>query len=398
MSDSLDSTGIQVKTYTELLSDAKTAWQSIYGADINVGSNSPDGQQLNFIAQIGTDLRELIVNVYNSFSRDKASGIPLDERASMVDKVRKGATFTITPIDVTVNTLTVLQGLDADLENINGTGFTVSDDTGNNFILTATTTLNAGTTSLPFRAAAIGAVETTLNTITNINTFTLGGVTVNNSQAATILGEDEESDFEFKLRMAHSPSSSSIAQVDALYTALYNLDGVVYVNIHENLTDSSDAYGTPPNGIWVIVEGGSTLDIATAIYNNLNCCNMKGSTTYTIATTSGQPFLVKYDVPTLEPLYIKYSLQPTTTGITYDTNSINTYIAQNLSYMINEYADTSKITPIITAGIASSTGNAVAVEVKVSNNGSTWVDYLSTTSLNYKWSVSASNIIATVIT
>ena len=398
MTDSLDSTGIQVKTYSELLSDATLAWQGIYGSDININSNSPDGQQLNFIAQIGTDIRELIVNVYNSFSRDKASGVPLDERASLVDKERKGATFTITPVDVSTNSTITLQGLDADIDNINGTGFTISDNSGNSFILIETTILTTGTTSLNFRAASIGLVETTINTITNVNTFTLGGVTVNNSQAATTIGQDEESDFEFKLRMDHSPSSSSIAQIDALYTALYNLTGVIYVNIHENLTDSVDTYGTLPNGIWVIVEGGSTIDIATAIYDNLNCCNMKGSTTYTIATTSGQSFIVKYDIPTEETLYIKYSLQPTTTGITYDTNSINEYIAQNLTYMINEYADTSKITPIITAGIASSTGNAVAVEVKVSNDNATWVDYLNTTSLNYQWSVSANNITAIVIT
>ena len=135
MTDSLDSTGIQVKTYSELLSDATLAWQGIYGSDININSNSPDGQQLNFIAQIGTDIRELIVNVYNSFSRDKASGVPLDERASLVDKERKGATFTITPVDVSTNSTITLQGLDADIDNINGTGFTISDNSGNSFIL-----------------------------------------------------------------------------------------------------------------------------------------------------------------------------------------------------------------------------------------------------------------------
>jgi len=67
MPDSLDQNGLQIKTYNELLSDATTAFKAAYGNDIELTSNSPDGQMINFLAQIGTDVRELIVNTYNSF-------------------------------------------------------------------------------------------------------------------------------------------------------------------------------------------------------------------------------------------------------------------------------------------------------------------------------------------
>ena len=46
MPNQLDGTGLQVKTQLELLTYLTTGFQSIYGDDINLDSDTPDGQLL----------------------------------------------------------------------------------------------------------------------------------------------------------------------------------------------------------------------------------------------------------------------------------------------------------------------------------------------------------------
>ena len=79
MTDSFSSNGLQVSTNAELVENLTTSFQSIYGSDISVDQNSPDGQMINIFAQGQTDIRELLVQIYNSFDPDNCSGRLLDE-------------------------------------------------------------------------------------------------------------------------------------------------------------------------------------------------------------------------------------------------------------------------------------------------------------------------------
>ena len=53
MTDSIGSTGITINTLPTLVNDLTSNFQSIYGSDINVNSNSPDGQIINIFSQAG---------------------------------------------------------------------------------------------------------------------------------------------------------------------------------------------------------------------------------------------------------------------------------------------------------------------------------------------------------
>lgn len=61
MPDIIDENGLQVKTFDEILQELKDGLRAIYGNDINLDQNSPDGQMVGIIAQVATDLRELLV-------------------------------------------------------------------------------------------------------------------------------------------------------------------------------------------------------------------------------------------------------------------------------------------------------------------------------------------------
>ena len=183
MPDILDANGLTVKTLTEIRTDLETAFKDIYGVDINIDQNSPDGQMIGILSQAFVDIRELATYIYNSFDPDNAIGRQLDSRVTINNIERQGGTYTITPIDITVDRTVSLNGLDADFDNPNGVGYTVQDDAGNQFVLIDSDTLTAGTHSLSFRSKEIGEVNVTVGTIVNPVTIVLGVTTINNSSA-----------------------------------------------------------------------------------------------------------------------------------------------------------------------------------------------------------------------
>lgn len=377
MSDILNENGLQLSTATELLEDLQTQMKSIYGEDIVLDSSTPDGQWLNILVQKGVDVRGLISQLYNSFNPDNTQGALLDQRCAINNIFRKAGTFTTVNIDITVNTTVTLQGLDSNYNSVDGTGYTVQDDAGNRFILANTQTLTAGTTSVLFRAETMGEVIVLPNTITTPVTIVLGVVSVNNPTVASFVGSDEESDQNLKVRRRQSVALGSFGYLNGLQAALLQLDGVSDAKVYENDTDITDSNGIPPHCIWVVMDGGDADDIANTIYSKKTPgCNMKGDITYNITTPALMTFTARWDETETTPLYIKFDIQPTKDGITFDENAIIEYIEKNLSFKIGEYVETATITQIAQEAVENAGGNGYAIGVLVSTDEENWVEYL----------------------
>ena len=399
MPDIFDATGLTVKTATEITTDLVTGMQSIYGSDIQTDQNSPDGQMIGILTQLCVDVRELLVQINNGFDPDQALGAILDQRVTLNNIKRYGGTYTIQPIDVTVSKTVTLQGLDANFNSPTGTGYTIQDGNGNEFILIDTTTLTAGTESLSFRSKAIGAVNVPIDTITNFVTIVNGVTSVNNSSAATSIGAVQELDSQLRVRRRSSVGLASNGYLNGLEGALQALTGVVDAVVYENYTDAIDGNGIPAHGIWAIVEGGANTDIANTIYQKKDPgANMKGSVTVVITKPNGALFPVNFDRQTAEPLYIKFTIKTTTVGFTFNTAAIQSYIAANLSYEIGAFAETSSVTDIATAAIAAQGGGGVAVLVQISNDNATWTDFLEPATLSSQWTVASADVEITVVT
>ena len=396
MPDILDSDGLQVKTLAEITQDLEDGLKEIYGNDINLDQNSPDGQMVNIYAQAARDLRELIVSVNNGFDPDRAVGRILDERVVINNIERQGGTFTIQPIDITTDRTVDLTGLDDSFNDINGTGYTVQDDAGNEFILIDSATLTSGTTTKNFRAREIGQVETTVGTIENPVTIVLGVTGVTNSSAASEIGQDQETDAELRLRRQQSVAIASTGYLNGILAAILNLDGVTDAKVYENVTASTDSDGIPAHGIWCIVEGGANTDIGNTIYAKKTAgANMKGDVTVDIDTDSGAVFVAKFDRPTAEDLYIRFDIQPTNASATFDQALIKASIVASLSYNIGDFAETSEITTIARAAITENGGGGVVVNVEVSDDDATWVDYLAAPTKDAQWTLDVSRITIT---
>lgn len=397
MPDIIDENGLQVKTATEIRADLVSGFQGIYGADINVDQNSPDGQVIGIYTQASVDVRELATSIYNNFDPDFAVGTILDQRVVINNIERAGGTFTIINITVVVDRTVTLQGLDASFNDIDGTGYTVSDNAGNQFILVDTTTITAGSHSLPFRAKNIGLVETTVGTIVNQVTIVLGVTSVNNPSAATTIGQDQELDAQLKTRRQRSVSNLSQGYLNGLDGSILNLDGVSDARVYENDTGATDSDGIPEHCIWVIVDGGANTDIANLIYEKKTAgCDMRGDVEVNITTESGALFVAKFDRPDPQDLYIQFDIQPTTAS-SFPESAIKQSIVDALSFSIGEFAETSEITSVARTAIIDNGGGGVAVNVEISDDDSTWVDYLEAPTLDAKWVIDTTRITITVL-
>ena len=398
MPDLIDATGLQTKTLTEIKNDLNTGLRGIYGSDINLDQNSPDGQLVGILAQMAVDLRELITQVNSQFDPDQAVGRLLDQRVVINNITRAGGTYTTQPVDITVDRTVTLSGLDANFNDPAGVGYTVQDNAGTQFILVDTVTLTAGTHSLNFRAKTIGKVEVTVGTITNPVTIVLGVTAINNSSAPLEIGQDEETDAQLRVRRARSVAISSTGYLNGLLGEVLSLTGVSAARLYENYTETTDGNGIPPKSVWLIVEGGANSDIANLIYKNKSYgCGMLGAVDVDIVTASGAVFTAKFDRPTSQNLYISFYIKRTDPLFIFDTASVKQYIVDNLIYEIGDFAETSLVTEKAIAGIAAQGGGGVPINVEISDDDITWVDYLDVPSLDSKWTLSTARITITVV-
>lgn len=304
MADIIDANGLSYDDFDTLRAALVAEYQAIYGADIVVDSDTPDGQLISILAQAGVDVREFIAAVNASFDPGQASGVILDQRVAINGIQRQAGTFTIQNVSVTADRAVTLYGLDQDVETI----FTVQDTEGNRFQLVTTYSFSgAGTQSLVFQAEEAGEVITTPNTITIPVTVVVGITAVNNPATYTTLGINQETDAELKIRRSRSVQFASQGYLAGLQAALENISGVEYVKIYENTSGVTDGDGIPSHSIWVIVSGGTNAEIADAIYKKRNAgCGMKGAVTYDVTAVDGQTIVIKWDIVATEDLYIEF--------------------------------------------------------------------------------------------
>lgn len=398
--NSIGVNGLQTNSLATTTQNIVSGVQNIYGNDINVDQNSPDGQVIGIGAQATQDLLAFITAVNAMFDPDQAVGVILDQRVAINNIARIGGTYTVQPISIVVSQTVTLAGLDANYPSPTGTGYTVQDSSGNQFILAATTTFTAGTTVADFRASQIGAVNVAINTITVPVTIVPGVTSVNNPTAAITVGAQQETDPQLRTRRQQSVANATTGYLNGLLGNILAIPGVTEAVLYENDTGSTDANGTPAHTVWLVETGGAPQAIAEAIYNAKSYgCGLRGSQTFDITTASGQTFVAKWDNPTPETLYIKFSIQtiPAGSGFDFNTTAIAESMASALIYGIGQIAETSSITVAAIAAIAAQGGGGVPLLMQISVDDSTWTDYLTPTGINYQWSVSATNIMITVL-
>lgn len=384
MPNSFDQNGLQTVTQNEIVENLTTAMQDIYGEDINVDSNSPDGQLINIFAQLLEDYYELLTQVNASFDPDQAIGTVLDQRCAINGVQRKAGTYTYVNIDVVTDRNVTLAGLD---QNSVEDSYTISDSEGNQFVLANTSSISSGTSSLRFRAANIGNVEITPNSITTPVTIVLGVLSVNNPSGASEQGTDEETDAELRERRKRSVSIANQGYTDGLLAALENIADVTKANVYQNRGGTTDSDGIPGHSIWVVVKGGSDADIGQVMDNKVAAgVGMKGTQSVNVAQADGSVATYYFDRPTAQTLYVSLDITPLDGQvIVYD--ELKEKIASGMSFLPNETVDSSAIICYI-----KSVQENIALTCQVSTDGTTWETVVTPTTKDKFFEITTSSI------
>lgn len=394
MANEINANGIETEDLQTIIDKLTIEFKNIYGQDINLEQSTPDGQLINIFAQAKIDTLNLAVQLYNLFNSETVIGRAQDNLYRLVGLYRKSSQFSFVQVNVTTTQAVNLEGLDDDIENINGVGYTVSDTNGNNFILTNSAAITgAGTYLLEFRAQNVGAVQVLPNTIKNMVSVIRGVSGVNNPGVQYLTGNDAETDAEFRIRFNKSRSISSKGFSDSLLAALLNINLVADAQVYQNRTNQTDGDGTPGHTVWVIVEGGTNEDIAQTIYANVtDGAGMRGETQVVIKKSNGLLETINFDRASSEPLYIQATLKNLTTE-SLNLDAIKQNLVNSLSFKIYSPVDTAEITCIL----RNYSSDYIPYNVGVSLNNSDWEEYLLPSSKLNKFSLSPENIKLTVV-
>lgn len=401
MPNAIGPLGLTIATQAELLANLTSLLQKIYGADINLASDTPDGQWINDgIIQPQLDMEDLLAQINANFDPDQAIGVFLDQRVAINGIQRQGGTFTQTNVTLVTSQSVNLYGLDQSVQPV----YTVSDNAGNLWQLIATQlAVSIGTNVFAFQAALPAAILTTPNTITIQATIVLGVVSVNNPTTYTTLGTNQESDANLRLRRQQSVSNSSQGYLKGLLGNLENLTGVTSAFVYENDTATTDADGVPGHSIWVIISGtASAQSIATVIYQQRNAgCGMFGQTNFTLMQVNGTTFTVYWDMVVPQNLFIRFTAssingidQPNLSGILagLPVNYVpGVFQEVNINGLATQVQDIDPNTLVTNAGF--STGQTQILTLSaVAASGAFVLNYNGNSSSSINWNDSVATI------
>ena len=386
--------GLVTQTLEEIRADITQKFISIYGSDINVEQNSPDGQLINIWAQEKKDILDLFTQYYNNLDPDRVIGIPQQILYKLNGLTINAYTYSYVYVNVTTTQSVTLQGLDENIENADGTGYTVRDTNGNRWILATTADIETpGVHLLQFRAADLGSITALPNTINVMETIIAGVSGVNNPAGNYITGNTGETSAQFRRRRNQAMAVPSQGFDESTQSQMLNLSDVTQCKVYDNRSDEIDANGIPAHGIWVIVVGGTPEEIGRVIYNNLPPgIPMKGSLSVQVPKTNGDLFTALYDIGKPAQLYVRATIKNFS-----DTPTDEDYIKQQLAlitYEIQQRAESSDIS----TGIKEAVGDSgTPYDVEISADNSNWVEYATPEGLDEYFVISPDNITLTVV-
>lgn len=382
--------GIQLDSFSTIFDSLAQGFKDIYGEDINLDQDSPDGQQIAIFANSVYDLQSLIAKIYNGFDPDFAEGHELDKILKLIATTRQAATRSTVDVNITVSSNVTLPS-----------DYTIKDDSNQEWTITSPQTLVTGTTSVSFEASDWGQIEAAADTITTPVTI-LTQVTSLTNPLKAVAGRDEETDIELRKRRNKLLAIKSKSIVGGLIGKILDIENVADCVIYENATDSTDTEkNIAPHTLWILVEGGAIEDIGEVIAIDKTAgTGLKGTveTTYTEEFERSNETIrthyheVRFDRPTEVDLYIRFDVAKRQTTDIIDTDAIKEALA-NLSFNINQNITATELY----ATIYSAGTNFIASDLEISWDEITWVDDLLTPDYDERPIINIANVTITEV-
>ena len=217
----LTETGIVIESFDAILSKLEQGFRAIYGQNINLNADTPDGQMIGLLAQMRMDFEELAQTVYNQLDPDAATGAWLEQRVAYAGLMRRAASYSyLRSVILTGEPYTQLYA-----------GVMVSDPNKTRWVLVSDVQLDSnGSTRADFRSEQLGSYNLGKNTPLTIETVTLGLQRATTFENAEV-GEDEETDQQLRERFWVSRTKNATNSAEAIAAKIRALPDVKQVRI-----------------------------------------------------------------------------------------------------------------------------------------------------------------------
>lgn len=384
--------GLEIDTFRDLFQTLSDAYKDIYGQDIDLDQESPDGQRVAIEAQARTDIEASLQWLYSQMDPDFNTGDMQQIIAKLHGLYLRPGSRSQRDLNVTTDRPVFLYS-----------GYKIRDQSNQVWFVRQNVTIPAGTTTVTFFAQDFGKVTGLIaDTFTQL-TPELGVLSIT-SDAVAVVGRDEETPEEFRQRRNRSLENPATGSTGAIFAKVAQLPGVTDLNIGENDTKvDNPATGIPANSIWLVVEGGAVSDIVEVIIKQKGGgTGVKGEVTgryiETLVRPDGSTLSIAHDMqfdrPVYIPLHINLTARRKAVNDPVDVETLKQVLAGRVMH-IGEDIDANEL---YADGYGSARVNYVLTNMKISADGVTFTDAELSPGFQGKFTLDVANIVVDEVT
>ena len=387
-----DNNGLQIDTFRDLFQSLSDGYKAIYGQDIDLEQESPDGQRVAIEAQARTDIEAALQWLYSQMDPDFNTG-------DMQQIIAKLHGLYLRPGSRSQRDLKVA----TDRPVLLYSGYKIRDQANQVWFVRQDITVPAGTTTVTFFAQNFGKVTGLVSDTFTQLTPGLGILSII-SDTAVVVGRDEETPEQFRQRRNRSLENPATGSTGAIFAKVAQLAGVTDLNIDENDTKFDDPdTGIPANSIWLVVEGGAVSEIVEVMVKQKGGgTGTKGSITGRYVESLVRPdgsilqiaHDLQFDRPVYKPLHIRLTARRKTTDDPVDQDSLKEALASRELH-IGESIDANEF---YAEGYSTSRVNYILTDLMISDDGSTYTDAELSPGFQGKFTLSTGDIDITEVT
>lgn len=381
-----DNNGLQIDTFRDLFQTLSDAYKGIYGQDIDLDQESPDGQRVAIEAQARTDIEAALQWLYSQMDPDFNTGDMQQVIAKLHGLYLRPGSRSQRDLKVTTDRPVLLYD-----------GYKIRDQANQIWFVRQDVTVPAGTTTVTFFAQNFGKVTGLITDTFTQLTPELGVLNIF-SDVAAVVGRDEETPEEFRQRRNRSLENPATGSTGAIFAKVAQLPGVTDLNIDENDTKIDDVVtGIPANSIWLVVEGGAISEIVEVMVKQKGGgTGTKGSITgryvETLVRPDGTTLQIAHDMQLDRPIYKLLHIQLTAkrkvTNDPIDTDTLKEALAARVMH-VGEDIDANEF---YANGYSVGRVNYVLTNLKISADGVTFTDGELSPGFQGKFTLNVANI------
>ncbi|MDE9495704.1 baseplate J/gp47 family protein [Xenorhabdus bovienii] len=310
-------TGIVIEQLSVIHQRLEAGFRRIYGEDINLDADSPDGQIVGLFSQELANINQVIAVIVQMLDPYNATGAWLEQRAMYAGLVRRGAEFSyLDDVIITGNAGVTVPA-----------GTVLTDDNRVKWITLIDATLNNnGSAQVKLCSQELGSFTLQPNKELKMETVIVGvEKTITTKEAKA--GGEEETDGNFLLRFMRSHSINNHDDRQGIEAALLNLPDAKQARVYENFTNQTDVRGIPPHSMNAVVIGGRDEDIAlTILRKKVGGCGLMGNISHS-CEYSGAERIVRFDRAEMVSISVKIVIDRINGFQDIDTDGIKSALA-----------------------------------------------------------------------